>query len=117
MKDIRQQWKALAAARKITPKDVAALCVYRALLKTPDVDTLRTAITQGYGKEGAIHRLLKSFKPITNQVKLSNGAEPYGCLMTSLRLAKYSEVYSWLDEEDKVLLQNLATEISRMKIE
>ena len=113
MKDIRQQWKALASARNISIRDIAALCVYRALLKSPDEDGTRTAIMQGYGKEGAIARLLKAFKPITNHVKLTNGAEPLGSMLSALRTIKYSEVYKWLDEEDQKKLYDLSVEISK----
>ena len=113
MKNISTQWKALASARKITTKDVAALCVYRALLKSPDEDGTRTAIMQGYGKDGAIARLRKAFKPITNDTKLANGAEPFGSMMTALRMVKYSEVYKWLDEEDQKKLYDLSIEISK----
>lgn len=113
MKDIRQQWKALASARKITARDIAALCVYRALLKSPDEDGTRTAIMQGYGKEGATARLLKAFKPVTNHIKLTNGVEPLESMLSSLRTVKYSEIYKWLDEEDQKKLYDLSIEISK----
>jgi hypothetical protein len=105
MKDIRQQWKALASTRKITTKDIAALCVYRALLKMPDSKPL------------AITRLNKSFKPISNPVKIVNGADPHGALLSALRMTKYSSVYSWLDEEDAKKLYDLSIEISKEKFE
>lgn len=87
IKDIRPQWKALAAAREITKEDIAALCVYRALRKEQV-------------PEGAKSRLHKSFKPITNKVKLENGAYPYGSLETALNSIKYSNFAKWLDEDE-----------------
>lgn len=98
MKDIRQNWKALAADRKITREDIAALCLYRALVK-------------GQGKEGAISRLQKAFKAITNPIKLENGAYPYGALESSLWAIKHSTLVAWLDEDEKTSLLALAKEI------
>jgi hypothetical protein len=98
MTDIRQQWKALAAERKITREDIAALALYKSIIK-------------GQGKEDAIARLRKSFIPITNPIKLENGAYPYGALESALWSVKYSTVYSWLQEDEKEKLVALAKEI------
>lgn len=98
MTDIRQQWKALAAERKITREDIAALALYKTLFK-------------GQGKEDAIARLRKSFISITNLIKLQNGAYPYGALESALWSVKYSAVYSWLQEDEKEKLVALAKEI------
>ncbi len=98
MKDIRQQWKALAADRKITSEDIAALCIYRALFNEQ-------------GKEDSVDRLSKSFKPITNQVKLDNGIHPYGSLSIALNLVKRSTLFTWLDEADQKTMLDLAREI------
>lgn len=87
MKDIRQNWKALAADRKIKSEDIAALCIYRALVKEQ-------------GIEGALSRLRKSFKPITNTIKLANGTDPDLSLKNSLWLTKYSVFKDWLPEEE-----------------
>lgn len=87
IKDIRPQWKALAAAREITKEDIAALCIYRAVRK-------------GQIPEGAVSRLQKSFKPITNKTKLENGAYPYGSLDTAMNSIKYSNFAKWLDEAE-----------------
>jgi hypothetical protein len=87
MKDIRQNWKALAADRKIKSEDIAALCIYRALVKEQ-------------GIEGALSRLRKSFKSITNPIKLANGADPDLSLKNSLWSTKYSAFKDWLPEEE-----------------
>lgn len=87
MKDIRQNWKALASDRKIKSEDIAALCIYRALVKEQ-------------GIEGALSRLHKSFKPITNPVKLANGADPTLSLKNALWSTKYSAFKEWLTEEE-----------------
>jgi len=108
MKDIRQQWKALAAEKKIKSEDIAALCLYRAINIRSDVDDIRTAIVCGYGQDGAKNRLLRSFKPITNQTKLINGADPQYSLKSSLNLVKYSSVAKWLAEDDLAKLLELA---------
>lgn len=97
-KDIRPLWKALAAERKITREDIVALCIYRSLRK-------------GEGKEGAISRLQKSFKPITNLVKLENGAYPYGSLESALWRLKNCTFMSWLSESEKQEILSLAKEI------
>lgn len=110
MKNIRKQWKAHASAQKISSRDIAALCIYRSLLKHGN-----ETLPQGYGKEGAIQRLRKSFKPITNTVKLENGCTPFCTLVESLRLIKYSEVYSWLDEADQKDMLALASELAKEK--
>jgi hypothetical protein len=98
MKDIRQQWKALAEKREIKSEDIAALCIYRALVKNE-------------GKEGAIARLRKSFNPVTNPVKIENGAAPYFALSTALWSVKYSTLLTWLDEEGKTAVVALSKEI------
>lgn len=98
MKDIRQQWKALAAERKIKSEDIAALCIYRALVKNE-------------GKEGAIARLRKSFNPVTNTIKIQNGAAPYYALSVSLWRVKHSSLFSWLSDEEKETLVAISRDI------
>jgi len=87
MKDIRTQWKALAAERNITREDIAALCIYRAMYKE-EIPT------------GAKSRLHKSFKPITNPVKLANGTAPYGALEAAVSWIRYSAFSKWLDKDE-----------------
>lgn len=86
--DIRAKWKALAADRKITKEDISALCIYRALLRDEDI-------------EGAQIRLRKSFSPITNSIKLENGAKAYYQLNLSLQRIRSSTLYSWLTGEEQ----------------
>lgn len=93
--DIRPQWRELAAKRKITKEDIAALCLYRSLLK-------------GGNTEDTLARLRKSFKPITNIVKLDNGAYPYGSLQEAMRMLKYSTVTTWLTETETKMLYSFA---------
>ncbi len=88
MKDIRTQWKALAAKKNIKREDIAALCLYRTLFKEQDTPEAKS-------------RLHKSFAPITNKIKLENGAYPYGALEAALNMIRYSTVAQWLDEEDR----------------
>jgi hypothetical protein len=96
-KDIREQWKAHAAARKITKEDIAALCIYRALIKEQM-------------PEGAKSRLHKAFQPITNARKLANGTQPYGSLDASLNSIKYSIFAQWLDKEEMQTMLDAAKE-------
>lgn len=98
--DIRPQWRKLAAERKITKEDIAALCLYRSMLR-------------GGEKEDTLARLRKSFKPVTNIVKLDNGAYPYGSLQESLRMLKYSTVITWMTSEEAALLLSLAKSIEK----
>jgi hypothetical protein len=97
LKDIRPQWKALAAARQITKEDIAAYCIYRAVYK-------------GQIPEGAKTRLHKSFSPITNPVKLLNGAQPYAALETAIHSIKYSHFAEWLDKDEMQQLLDAAKE-------
>lgn len=94
-KDIRPLWKALAKERKITKEDIAALCIYRAMIKEEV-------------PEGAKTRLHKAFKPITNTVKLENGAAPYGALQSAVNLIKYSKFTEWLDKDEFAALLEAA---------
>ncbi len=96
--DIRPKWKALAQERKITKEDISALCLYRAL-------------TQLDGREEALARLFKAFKPITNNVKLTNGAARYGALKEALRMFQYSAVATWLTPDESKKLQALGQEL------
>lgn len=90
-KDIRPLWKAFAKERKITKEDIAALCIYRAMVK-------------GEVPVGANTRLLKAFKPITNTVKLENGADPQGALKSAIWSIKYSKFAEWLDKDELAAL-------------
>jgi len=100
IKDIRPQWKELASSRQITKEDIAALCIYRAVRKQQV-------------PEGAKTRLQKSFKPITNSVKLENGAAPYGALQTALYSIKYSHFAEWLDQDELQQLIDAAKETQK----
>lgn len=100
MKDIRQQWKALASARNIKSEDIAALCIYKSLVESQ-------------GKEGAIAMLHKSFSPIKNPNKLSNGRLPNESLKTALYFIKYSTFATWLEDEDKQLIISMDQEIAK----
>jgi len=97
--DIRPQWRQLSAERKISSADITALCLYRSVLR-------------GEGKPGAIDRIKKAFQPITNTVKLANGAEPYFSLIESLRAAKYSVILQWLTQPEQLEIIRLSKEIS-----
>ena len=99
-KDIRPQWKDLAAKHNISKADMAALCVYRSLVKNQ-------------GKEGAIGRLQKSFKPITNPVKLANGAHAHRAVKEALRSISYSTFKTWLSEDELKAVITLAKEIGK----
>ena len=96
--DIRAKWKALSADRKITKEDVAALCIYRSLIA-------------GEGKEGAISRLKKAFKPITNPVKLENGMDPYGAMKSAIWGVKYCTVLTWLTPSEAAATLAIAREL------
>jgi len=94
-KDIRQQWKALASERKITKEDIAALCIYRAMVR----DEVPV---------GAKSRLRRAFNPITNKTKLENGARPYGSLESAVNSIKYSTFATWLDKNELAALLEAA---------
>ncbi len=95
MKDIRTQWKALAAAKEITREDIAALCLYRTLFVEKDAEEAKS-------------RLFTAFAPITNQIKLDNGALPRESLRYALNSIKYSKIAKWLDPEDLAKMLELA---------
>jgi hypothetical protein len=99
--DVRENWKALAADRKITSSDIAALCIYRSILR-------------GEGATGAESRLRKSFFPITNQVKLDNGAAAYGALNSALWLTRHSTFYTWLTQSEQIAMWNIALELRKV---
>ena len=100
MKDIRQQWKAHAASKKVTAQDIAALCIYRALVKEQ-------------GQAGALSRLQKSFTPVTNPVKLANGQVPSAGLRSALWRVKHSVFAEWLTEEEFRPLGEIALSLCR----
>jgi hypothetical protein len=98
--DIRRNWKALAEKKAISSSDMAALCVYRSLVK-------------GQGKEGAIGRLQKAFGPITNPVKLANGMEAHMSVKSSLRGIPYSTFAGWLTKDELKAVTTMAQEIAK----
>ena len=69
--DIRPQWKELAGKKCLSSSDMAALHIYRAIIK-------------GEGAEGAKSRLKKAFKPVTCPRKLGGGAHPWGGYQAAL---------------------------------
>ena len=98
--DVRENWKALAADRKITSSDIAALCIYRSMLR-------------GEGATGAESRLRKSFFPITNKVKLDNGAAPFGSLNSALWQIRHSTFFSWLTPLEQEAMWNIVQELRK----
>lgn len=103
--DIRDEWKALAASRKITAPDIAALCIYRAMI-------------HGQGKDGAIAQLKKSFTPVTNPIKLSNGVLPNNGLYYALATLTisfrqgYGPIFlNWITKDEKQELAEIAASI------
>jgi hypothetical protein len=105
--DITAKWKALAADRKITSADVAARCIH-------------LAISQGEGRDGAISRLKKAFTPVTNPVKLANGAAPYYSLyivqlkiITEVKNNRGNvEVLKWLTSEEREEIRAITNSFS-----
>lgn len=93
---VKAIWKKLADARTITCQDVAALCLYKSIKLGLTDDTKA--------------RLHRSFKPITNQIKLQNGCTPFEALEKSLRWLKYSEFAKQLPEETQKQMEALAKE-------
>jgi len=93
---VKEIWKKLANARTLTSQDAAALCLLRSL-KSDDTANTRA-------------RLLRAFSPITNKVKLENGAKPFGSLELALRWLKYSEFAKQLPEETQKQMEALAKE-------
>jgi hypothetical protein len=98
--DIRPQWKELANKKAVSSSDMAALCIYRSLVK-------------GQGKEGAISRLQKAFRPITNPIKIKNGALPHMAVKFALYSIPRSTVASWLTMEELKALAPMAQEIAK----
>ena len=96
--DVRENWKALAADRKITSSDIAALCIHRSILR-------------GEGAAGSESRLRKSFFPITNKVKLDNGVAPFGSLNSALWTVRHSTFFSWLTPAEQDALWTIAKEL------
>jgi hypothetical protein len=98
--DIREKWKALAADRKITKEDIAALCIYRSLIKDEGLD-------------GAKGRLYKAFTPVSNPIKLENGTRPYGSLSQAVACIKWSNVITWLDTDEAKVVSEMAQTLFR----
>jgi hypothetical protein len=98
--DIRPQWKELANKKAVSSSDMAALCIYRSLVK-------------GQGKEGAIGRLQKAFRPITSPIKLKNGVIPHMAVKFSLYSVGRSTVVEWLTKEELSALVTMAQEIAK----
>jgi hypothetical protein len=97
-KDIRPLWKSLASKKEITREDMAALCIYRSTIKNE-------------GVEGAKSRLLKSFSPVTNTIKLANGTTPYGAMYAGLIYLHCSNIVKWITQEEIKSITEIAKEI------
>ena len=65
------KWKQLSNDRKISRYDMALYCLSKAILKDDSLSRAR-------------YFLSKSFTPVTKQIKLDNGAHPYGSLYEAL---------------------------------
>ena len=93
---VKAIWKKLADARTISAQDIAALCLLRSL-KSSDTANTRA-------------RLHRAFSPITNKIKLENGATPYGSLERALRWLRYSDFAKQLPEATMKEMEALAKE-------
>ncbi len=94
--EVKAIWKILADARTISAQDIAALCLLRSL-KSDDTENTKA-------------RLHRAFSPITNKIKLENGATPYGSLERALRWLRYSEFAKKLPGETVKKMEDLAKE-------
>ena len=107
MNEFQKQWKQRAEKKLITSIDMALLALVRASKKDKPF-------------EQASFYLLKSFKPITNQKKINNGAYPYFALWMAVRYFDRSPLLSLLDEETiskiKVLAANIAPRYMEVKL-
>ena len=95
--EVKAIWKKLADARTITIQDIAALCLLRSL---ESGDTANIKI-----------RLRRAFSPITNKIKLDNGAAPYGSLERALRWVYSSEFAKQLPEAIMEKIKAAAKEV------
>ena len=117
--EIREKWKDLAHKKELTSSDMAALHIYRALMK-------------GEGKEGAIRRLKTAFRPIEKQSKIAGGALPWGALKSALsdivwlghkwQNGSFQEVWnyctfaSWMQKHEIDKMLELIKEIQKEKL-
>ena len=98
------RWLELAKNKNITAADCATLCLYRTILKSDDV---------GQQTENAVMHLKRAFSPISNTVKLENGASKYAALKQSLALLKYSNFFLALEFPAQEKISTLAKEVYR----
>ena len=116
--DIRPQWKELAGKKELTSSDMAALHIYRAIVK-------------GEGLEGAKSRLKKAFRPITSEKKLINGAQAWGGYQAALHgisylswrynaetrkganVKVYTTAATWLNESELKTLLEIAEQLKK----
>ena len=97
--DIRQQWKAHAASKKITARDMAFYVLY-------------SAVRRELGTDETMRLLKKAFVPITNSKKLDNGAYPYGALRSALgKYSAPSTILLWLTPAEIAKVENLRAEM------
>jgi hypothetical protein len=98
MTNIREFWKQLANKKEITRADIAALCLLKALRQEDP------ALAKIY--------LNQSFKPITNTVKIANGAYPRYALWSALGSADSCQTSKQLTDEEKKALKVLASSLN-----
>jgi hypothetical protein len=97
--DIRSKWKARAAIRNTTSADIAALCIYRSMIR-------------GECKQATIARLRRSFTPVSNPIKLQNGHSRWHGLASGLFAVKFSPLLEWMTKEESVELLGIAKSIN-----
>lgn len=90
-----QHWKQLAKDKAITKEDVVALCLHKSIQYNDiwQADVL----------------LKKSFTPITNAVKLTNGSHPNESLYLALRWVQNSSYLHQQPIDVQIQIKDLST--------
>lgn len=104
-------WLRLANNKQIIAADVAALCIYLAIRNKSESES-EDDIT-ALEISDAASRLKRAFSPITNTVKLANGADPYYSLKLALFRSKYSAFAQSLTGQQQAWIAKIAQELRR----
>ena len=105
---ITSSWKQFAAAKSIDKADIAALCIYRAILSGEYiVSSDRIEDT----KNEAVRLLKKSFSPVSNQKKLQSGRHRYQGLLEALSQTSSSWIFSALPDDAQNIFMGIVSQI------
>jgi len=104
MKNYREIFKDLARTKDVTASHMVDYCIYRAMTAKNEKQVPLVNIADAL--------LRKAFTPITRKIKLDNGREPYGRLVSILNIFKWRKDIIFLEnDQERIVYDAIVKEL------